>query len=367
MAITVKRITMRQGNAADWQPEKMISGELAVINDGKELHYCYADGQTIRVATEEDLENIESVKRTKADGIFKVVYGREIEISDASNEKMRSLRVFGKSTQSATPTPDAPQEITDIEGATVTVTDEQTIEIDKTLKGVQVIYDTDTSSSMVKYVDENGQKWCSDEMDYKNGKYIQRINSIILDESKNYELQSVNSNNIANFVYYLPATALTSNYGMCSHLPIQTSGIADTTSSGFLISQNNMVYIRLSTDIASTVDELKTYLTSQKTEGTPVVFNYILATPVETDIANEIPYTVYPNTTISSDAWMEVEYLADTKLYVDAIGNSGQDIIVDTALSTESENPVQNKVVAARINELSEQIASLVDGNEVEY
>lgn len=46
---------------------------------------------------------------------------------------------------------------------------------------------------------------------------------------------------------------------------------------------------------------------------------------------------------------------------------SGSSITVDTALSETSENPVQNKVIAARISELSEQIASLVDGNEVEY
>lgn len=58
MAITTKRITMRQGNEADWKPEKMLSAEMAVIKDKKELHFAYADGKTKRVATEEDISEL---------------------------------------------------------------------------------------------------------------------------------------------------------------------------------------------------------------------------------------------------------------------------------------------------------------------
>lgn len=58
MAITTKRITMRQGNVADWQPEKMQSGELAITNDAEELYYTPKTGKTIKVARADDLERV---------------------------------------------------------------------------------------------------------------------------------------------------------------------------------------------------------------------------------------------------------------------------------------------------------------------
>ena len=49
---------MRQGNEADWKPEKMLSAEMAVIKDKKELHFAYEDGKTKRVATEDDISKL---------------------------------------------------------------------------------------------------------------------------------------------------------------------------------------------------------------------------------------------------------------------------------------------------------------------
>ena len=58
MAIKTQTITMRQGNKSDYQPSKMLSGELAVINDSEELHFSARTGQSIRVATERDVEEL---------------------------------------------------------------------------------------------------------------------------------------------------------------------------------------------------------------------------------------------------------------------------------------------------------------------
>lgn len=49
---------MRQGNRADYQPSKMLSGELAVINDAEELHFSPKTGKSVRVATEKDVEEL---------------------------------------------------------------------------------------------------------------------------------------------------------------------------------------------------------------------------------------------------------------------------------------------------------------------
>lgn len=58
MAISTRVITMRQGSKADFQSSKMLSGELAVINDAEELHFSPKTGKSIRVATENDLKKV---------------------------------------------------------------------------------------------------------------------------------------------------------------------------------------------------------------------------------------------------------------------------------------------------------------------
>ena len=61
---------MRQGNKADWHPEKMLSAEMAVIKDKKELHFAYADGKTKRVATEDDISELsEQIEELEESGI----------------------------------------------------------------------------------------------------------------------------------------------------------------------------------------------------------------------------------------------------------------------------------------------------------
>lgn len=60
MDIKTQTITMRQGNKSDYQPSKMLSGELAVINDAEELHFSPKTGKSIRVATENDIKELEN-------------------------------------------------------------------------------------------------------------------------------------------------------------------------------------------------------------------------------------------------------------------------------------------------------------------
>lgn len=53
--------------------------------------------------------------------ITTLIRGNPIVISDASDNALRGLRIFGKSTQDGTPTPDAPVEIVSVENPTVTL------------------------------------------------------------------------------------------------------------------------------------------------------------------------------------------------------------------------------------------------------
>jgi hypothetical protein len=80
MAISTKVITMRQGNKADYQPSKMLSGELAVINDSEELHFSPKTGKSIRVATEKDVEELNDKIKNSNSGV------NEDVIKDAVND-----------------------------------------------------------------------------------------------------------------------------------------------------------------------------------------------------------------------------------------------------------------------------------------
>ena len=60
MAIYNGRILMRKGNEADFDPEKMMSGEWSVSLDKGIVRICLQAGNCIRMATyetfEEDME-----------------------------------------------------------------------------------------------------------------------------------------------------------------------------------------------------------------------------------------------------------------------------------------------------------------------
>ena len=59
--------------------------------------------------------------RTKSDAIVCEAAGESIVLKDSSNDHIRGLKLFGKSTQASTPSPDNPQEITSIENPTTRI------------------------------------------------------------------------------------------------------------------------------------------------------------------------------------------------------------------------------------------------------
>lgn len=64
---------------------------------------------------------VEKTARVTAPGIVCDVEGRVISVGDASDQPIRGLRVFGKSTQTGVPTPDNPVEIVSVESPAVIV------------------------------------------------------------------------------------------------------------------------------------------------------------------------------------------------------------------------------------------------------
>ena len=58
------------------------------------------------------------------------------------------------------------------------------------------------------YTDENGQQYICDEIDLARGKYVQRVLLLKFDSNSPFYLQSINTNNIANFALRVFAIGL---------------------------------------------------------------------------------------------------------------------------------------------------------------
>ncbi|WP_379714318.1 hypothetical protein [Mediterraneibacter gnavus] len=170
------------------------------------------------------------------------------------------------------------------------------------------------------YTDSNGQQWVCDEMDFKRGKYVQRIKKVVFNGNEEWALQSINGYGIANF-----ATAISKSRGsgnvfiLSSHFREQKTVIAETKDGDGIFLTAVSLFLRFKKERISTVTDLKAWL-----KENPVTVIYDLAYPIETDIPEETMtayrnlYTNYPSTVIQNDsgAGMEVEYVADTKQFI---------------------------------------------------
>ena len=210
-------------------------------------------------------------------------------------------------------------EITDVqveEGTTVTAYEpysEQIITLEEPiiLNGLKV-------NSGGNYTDSNGQQWICDEIDFKRGKYVQRI--LKTKPKKTVVFQSRDDNTGRCVVFdenifgakfktgEVPALSTFApysewaNYGDCS----------------FSLSNSGFYY----KDSTKTLEEVNAIFEKL---GTNFEICGVLETPIEHDLPLEIIgaykelHTNYPTTVITNDAGadMEVSYVADTKLYID--------------------------------------------------
>lgn len=177
------------------------------------------------------------------------------------------------------------------------------------------------------YTDSNGQQWICDEMDFKRGKYVQRINKAVFDGSddENWsEFTGVNLTKTKGFAsapYAIPAVdkSLVDSCITNRFLYLRN----DSDKEHFRLSTSNGVFNQVvlftNVDTVSDVNALKNWL-----KANPVEILVPLAAPIETDIPEETMtayrklYTNYPSTVIQNDsgAGMEVEYVADTKQFI---------------------------------------------------
>ena len=174
------------------------------------------------------------------------------------------------------------------------------------------------------YTDSNGQQWICDEMDFKRGKYVQRINKAVLDGSddENWsEFTGVNLTKTKRFAsapYAIPAVDKSLIDSCITNRFLYLRNDSDkehfrlSTSNGVF----NQVVLFTNVDTVSDVNALKNWL-----KANPVEILVPLAAPIETDIPEETMnvyrklYTNYPSTVIQNDsgAGMEVVYSTYSK------------------------------------------------------
>ena len=284
----------------------------------------YTDRET--VITAENLNEIQDAILALEDGLFSVdndKSGASITITDAAKRGFRSLNIYGKTTQSGTPTPDAPVDLVsagDSGSITVTLTSgdgktqKATFATPNGLPGVPV-------TSGGNYTDANGQQWICDEIDFFRGVYVKRINVVGFENAVgNLSIYPVGSNIrrhdfwIADNPTFLPAT---NTGGMCNALvysPLPTT--RNDTDLTICAYTNGGIYARY--DKHTTVGEFVAWANEI---GLKV--QYVLATPIETPLTEEqlaayaALYTYKDLTTVSNDAgaYMELEYVMDSQKY----------------------------------------------------
>ena len=256
-----------------------------------------------------------------ARAIVQEVYGSVISVTDASNQALQGMRIFGKSAQDGTPTPDNPVEVVSLKPV-VTITDGtdvQMLGLDYNFPGLRV-------TSGGNYTDASGQQWVCDEIDLRRGVYVQRIGAAVLagNSRDNYTLAAT-FGEILRFDVKGVSTYARSDIVLCSHLPLGAVGSTAEICNIHGLIGYPIIQIRSSRLESADAGGLAEYLAEN-----PMTIYYVLRTPIETALSSELIanfdrlHTYKPSTNITNDAgaYMAVEYVADTKIYIDNKGGS---------------------------------------------
>lgn len=186
-------------------------------------------------------------------------------------------------------------------------------------------------SSGGNYTDENGQQWICDEIDFARGVRITRLAELVFDGVSNgkriygtdsSQLEASKTTIYAYMNYGFinpPALSSTTVYANYSGVSLSTA-ISITRSKAWLgLPQGEAL------TTTQVVTAYNTKLKELYDAGKPVRVLYQRKTPVETPLSAEelaayaAMHTNKPNTTVYNDAGagMKLQYVADTKIYID--------------------------------------------------
>lgn len=311
-------------------PTAQDAGKVPMVNasgDGYELNKVAVDAYT----------KAESDARYApiAAAIRPTVTGETISVNDSVEWPLQGLTVYGKSTQDGTPTPDNPIPIVsagNIGTITVTVSggadQSQTLPVSTPngLPGIPV-------TSGGNYTDADGQQWVCDEIDFRRGKYVQRVKKFVATNDTAIESMNPYSTNSLDTVQPFRvvewrgeiikgSTLMSENfkYGYCWEKPTEVAWPVEQCVDFNIY--NERIGTNAETSSEEAVAALKEWIVDN-----PLTFLCQLITPIETDLTPEqlqayaALKTYAPGTTVQTDstpaAGMAVRYVADAQKYVD--------------------------------------------------
>lgn len=274
-------------------------------------------------------------KASKAADLFTFIgdaSGSNIHLDKALDQPFLGMRIFGKTTQNGTPTPDAPVELVSV-GASGSIAVDVTGDYDgkrmvvTTTKGLPGI-PTDSGGN---YINAAGKHWVCDEIDLARGVYVRRIGSVTLNGTQSFGINAYQLNALKRYLFEFYPTNLSQEAidmpaisDKLIYAKWDTFTAKETRATVYATSERLIIFLPDQT--IRTVDAFKTYLASN-----PIKIMYQLKTPTETPLSSEelAAYaalrTYRKSTTVSNDAGahMEVEYLMDAKKYLDSQISSG--------------------------------------------
>lgn len=263
------------------------------------------------------------------------VDGANIYLDDAIDQFLVGMRIFGKTTQAGTPTPDAPVEL-------VSVGDYGSVAVDVVgdYKGQRIVVATPNGLPGIpvrsggNYTDTNGQQWICDEVDLERGVLVKRIKKLQLNGTESWKVYKATETwgghtalrmKCADMVSVTSAQVVAGKYAALSNFYSWGGYISRLLETGLGISEEKYVYFRHSG--IETLNEWTAFLAEKNERGTPVELHYVLETPIETPLSEEdlAAYaslrTYRGNTTVFNDAsaHMEIEYVMDARKYIDGM------------------------------------------------
>ena len=232
-----------------------------------------------------------------------------IVLNDSSDCNIVGLTLYGKSTQSAIPTPTNPVDINNINNPSITFSndsDRQSNNIQCTLRGIGNVCDTLT-------VNSDGTGYITQRL------FVERITSQKKSTSYEWNYSKATHRFFRNDYSYSFDVKDNKPLILCSHLDVgENEKNTDFDNSiGWINVGGVGIAIRITEfdgDIAKFkkwLDDNEVYVVAPRSK--PITVN------LSKDEVDKIIslHTYYPNTTIIADCDCQVEYVADTKNYID--------------------------------------------------
>lgn len=193
-----------------------------------------------------------------------------------------------------------------------------TLQIPNPLRGIPV-------DSGGNYTDAEGQQWLCDYIDRERGKYVQCVQEIISNSSVNWVRQTPEHTNILNMSFHIQNN-LAYKYSpiICNFAKYDIdAGNKNDLKTNICKGNQSGTYLLIDLSLSEFQNESSFYDFISKN---PIVLYYVLRTPIETDLTSDqiaaLNLSTYQGiTNIGTDTipqvGIDVEYIADTKTYID--------------------------------------------------